>query len=128
MNTDWIELFEEFFKSRSDAIGEIFDATYCRENWLHGELFRWFRFRRSYSTFKVDSLPLSNSHKADFSAEEPTPLVGEIKLLGWDYQPKVITGGSIQPVFERLDKPITAEDRNLDIGSWGLIHDFFQID
>ncbi len=127
MNRYWLESFEAFFRAHGDALVEVLDTACCRENWLHGELFRWFRFRQRVPTFKIGSLALSDTQKADFSAEEPIALVGEVKLLGWDYQSKGITGGSIKPVLERLDKPVTVADRDLLKGPWGLIPDFFRL-
>lgn len=126
MRDCWQKLLAEFFELHAKALGEIFDAMGCREGWLQGELFRWFRFHGGFDTFAVNSLQIGNSKKADFSAESPTRVVGEIKLLGYDYQPKTITGGSIKPFLNRIDQPITAADRSIILG-WGLIQDFFRL-
>src|SRR5262249_42788264 len=85
------------------------------------------RFRRGLDTFAVNYLRISQKQKADFSAEEPTRLVGEIKLLGRDYEAKGITGGGIKPFLNRVDQPVTVADRNLILGPWGLIPDFVRL-
>jgi hypothetical protein len=89
MDARWLELLVDFFDSHSAALGEVFDAAGCREGWLHGELFRWFKFRQGLDSFLVNSLWISDSQKADFSAETPTRVVGEMKLLGWELRDEV---------------------------------------
>lgn len=116
MGGSWFELLVEFFDAHSESLGEVFDASGCREGWVQGELFRWFRCRRGFGTFAVNSLRISDTEKADFSAEEPTRVVREIKLVGWNYCTKNITGGSIKPFLSRVDQPITASDRDLVLG------------
>jgi hypothetical protein len=127
MENGWRQVLIEFFETHSQALGEVFDAASCREGWLHGELFRWFRFHKGFDTFVVNSLWISDSQKSDFSADEPTRLVGEIKVLGWEYEPKTVTGGSIKPFLNRVEVPITGADRDLILGPWGLIPDFFRL-
>ncbi len=126
MSEHWLDLLTQFFEAQSHALGEVFDAASCREGWLHGELFRQFRFRQGFNSFKVNSLKIGKGKTADFSAENPK-VVGEIKLLGWDYQTKCITGGGIKPFLKRVDFPITTEDRDLVMDKWGLIADFFRL-
>jgi len=71
MDGQWLELLVKFFEAHSEPLGEIFDADGCREGWLHGELFRCFRFRHGFNSFKVNSLRIGVNRKADFSVNIP---------------------------------------------------------
>lgn len=127
MDDCWFQLLSQFFESHSKGLGEVLDAEGCREGWLHGELFRYFRFHRGFESFKVNSLKIGEGKKADFSSEHPSKVVGEIKLLGSEYGTKCITGGAIKPFLERINLSITVADKNILCGRWGLIRDFFRL-
>ena len=123
----WMRELERFFESRADSLVEVLDAANCREAWLQAEMFRSFRHSAGLRSFSVNTLPIGPRKNADFSADDPSRVVGEVKILGWDYFTKDITGGSIRPIMDRLDRPITASDRDLVLGPWGLIVDFFRL-
>ena len=123
----WMQELAVFFESRRDSLVEVLDAASCREAWLQAEMFRSFRHAAGMRSFSVNSLPIALRKNADFSAEDPSRVVGEVKILGWDYETKVITGGTLKLILDRLDRPITASDRDLVLGPWGLIVDFFHL-
>lgn len=124
----WLELLVEFFRSGiSSALGEVLDASCCREGWLHGELYRHFHGRLGHESFAVNTLQIGRNKKADFASEVPARSVGEVKIIGNRYEQKCITGGALGPLMDRIDQPICAGDRSLVLGPWGLIPDFFRL-
>ena len=132
MSDKWISELKDFFNDCTKALAEVLDVCGCREGWLQAEMFRWFNTHKRYETFLVNSLKIAPRKKADFSLEGRNPIgrnpiVGEIKIIGADYQNKCITGGGIKPVLNKLDAPIKSSDKKLCIGSWGLIPDFFRL-
>jgi len=122
-----VEELRRFFQKIAQPLSEVLDAAGCREGWLQGELYRWFHKQPQYSRFRVNSLNIGQRRTADFDADTPIPLVGELKIIGKFYERKCITGGSLAAVMGRLDYPICAGDRQLVLGPWGLIPDFFRL-
>jgi hypothetical protein len=115
-----------FFESVEQPLCEVLDATECRERWLHGEMYRWFKRKPAYRSFRVNSFRLGEGKTADFDSEHPFPFVGEAKILGAGYETKCITGGALRPLMARLDRPIELADRRM-IRGWSLLSDFFRL-
>ena len=128
MNFNCISEFSDFFNKNSKSISTILDAYGCRENWLQGEIYRWFKFKKSLAKFSInDTIVPEGKIKFDFVVKTRIPAVGELKVLGGNYNTKVITGGALRPALNHLVLPLTKKDRHLNIGQWGLIHDFFKL-
>lgn len=125
--TQFVEELRQFFTAIERPLCDTLDAARCREGWLQGEMFRWFRRRAGFQDFQVNSLSIAPRCTADFHVEQPLRLVGEMKILGAGYMNKCITGGSIHPLLARVDRPVAESDRNLILGPWGLIPDFFRL-
>jgi hypothetical protein len=122
-----IQDLKAFFEAVDHPLTEVLDAQCCREGWLHGEMYRWFRRLPQYSSFRVNALSIGPRQHADFDSMHPIPLVGEVKILGRDYLTKCITGGPLKPVLTKIGQPIMQSDRQLCLGSWGLIPDYFRL-
>ena len=121
----WLDRIAEFFETRGDELVPIMDAWGCREGWVQGELFRFFRIA-GHENFHVNR-ELANVKFDLWSDCLEAPMVGEMKLIGTTYQPKCITGGARKPIQQRLNEPIGPNDRDLNLGSWGLILDYFRL-
>lgn len=121
MTATWLESFKQFFSSHARLIDEIFDASGCREGWLQGEMYRYFKTRRPID---VNTFAYPLGGKADISASAPTAMVAEVKLLGGDYQRKVLTGGALGPLLAMRGTIRRHHRAKLALGSFGLIPDY----
>lgn len=69
-------------------------AVGCREGWLQGELFRFYRSGPD-SAFVVNSHKLANARgTVDLRGSAPFRWIAELKIYGLDYLSKNITGRS----------------------------------
>lgn len=121
----WLDEMTRFFKVHADSVSEIFDASGCREGWLQGELFRYFRKRKR--PIDVNTYRYPNGGIADLSAVGPPPMVGEIKLLGGGYQSKVITGGGLRSFLSFEGTIRRTHGRQFSRGSFGLLPDYTRL-
>jgi hypothetical protein len=98
----WPELFKEFFRIIDKPLGEVFCAEGLREMWLQGEFYRY--FKPQYDSFRINH-SLNNSRiKHDLYSEQPTKMIAEIKVYGWDFQGKNLDGSSIKKYSEEVSK------------------------
>lgn len=78
--TKKVEWVPEFFSGNVGRIEKIFSAGGCRELWLQGEIF----------LFLSDDSLETNSTKKKYDLFKQNSFAMEIKLLGGNYQRKVI--------------------------------------
>lgn len=71
---------KDAFASFEGSLNEILNATGCREGWLQGELFRY--YRRVDPAFSVNTFALGNGKKADLHGTLPEEWVAELKIYG----------------------------------------------
>jgi hypothetical protein len=128
MKDFFYDSLNSFFKKNADNIALVFNqAQCCRELWLQGQIFLWFR-KNGYNSFMVNCFKLRDGGKADFSLNRPRRIVCEMKVLGNDdYQLKTITGGKIKELKKCLDRKIGFKDKHLCEASWGLLPDYFRL-
>ena|GEM_PF-2148225 len=95
---DWPSLFLSVFESVSNTLSIVLQAAGCREGWLQGE---FFRYGHSLNIpIDVNDFDLGNRQKADLSSDHHPKMVAEIKIVGADYQSKMIK--CIESDVERL--------------------------
>lgn len=137
MNDDrWLEAFHAFFgdeslRARLRAIGL---AGGCREGWLQGEMFHFFKnLGIDLQTNRFCISDQSDYLKADLYVPGPCGLVAECKVLGkWDYANKMLDGAGVRAPQARLrstgELRYSYEDlRVLDEPGEGLLRDFFRL-
>jgi hypothetical protein len=123
---NWTQQFRDFFTSRKEQLAEILDAGGCREGWLQGEIYLHFR--------KTNLQTNATGKKYDLFCDAP-PMVGEIKICGGDYQPKM--KGLIISDIQKLRKSpaeyqrfmiLVVDTRKLDtpLGRWLISPGFAQ--
>ncbi|MFO0556341.1 MAG: hypothetical protein U0271_48660 [Polyangiaceae bacterium] len=95
-NIDWTQEFAGFFHWCHPRLTEVLDASGVRELWLQGEAYRYFRRHRTGGTLCVYTNTHNKSDLAFYATDtDESPIaVVEIKLLGLDYQSKMLTGHS----------------------------------
>ena len=75
-----MEFFETFFARHKEQLARLLDAGGCREGWIQGQMF-------------LDAPPRflkTNATKRNYDLYSEAPLaIGEIKICGGDYQPKM---------------------------------------
>jgi hypothetical protein len=120
--TNWADRLTKFFRAREEALGYILEARGCREGWLHGELHREFR---RVPGFAINHHALSDGETADLLVEGA--MIGELKILGARYHPKVVTGGSLKALRRAATRTVTPLDDGLRLGPWGLVPDYFRL-
>lgn len=118
----WSDRLTNFFRVREEALGHVLEASGCREGWLHGELHREFR---RVPGFAINHHRLFDGQTADLVVEGA--MIGELKILGARYQPKVVTGGSLKAFQRAPTRTVTPLDEALHLGSWGLVPDYFRL-
>lgn len=141
--TDWVDEMRMFFAAVQEPLSMVLSATGCREGWLQGEAFRFFRSKGVALYTNEITLPSPSgkkNRKADLAvysghdADATLLLISEIKVYGERYFfEKNLTGGSLAEVSRRLGadgSPLTfsdcARDRQLVVGS-GLLTDYFRL-
>jgi hypothetical protein len=103
----WVAEFARFFAWCHSRLLEVFDASGCRELWLQGEAYRYFRHHRSEGALCV----WTNEHKKNDLAfyrtdDDMQPeMVMEIKLLGNHFYTKTLTGFSDMRPYRSPEKP-----------------------
>jgi hypothetical protein len=120
----------------------VLNASGCREGWLQGEAFRFFRSKKA--AIYTNYLPLhgdtdTGKKTADFAFYESDDdtakleLVAELKVYGeLNFQTKIVTGGGLREVKRRIAEAGVATfddnlaDRNLQVG-WGLLSDYYRL-
>ena len=123
----WFRALSAFFRGISGNLAEVLDAQSCREAWLQGEMFRWFRKHRQVGEFWTNAFSISKRCNADIGADTPFPMRGELKVLGANFGHKVLTGGALSPLLPHLHRPLTPTDGGLVRGPWGLLPDYFRL-
>lgn len=93
---DWLP---EFFRLHADQIKRILPAGGCRELWLQGEIYLYLSDRGLSTNATLN--------KYDLYLEDS--FVMELKLLGGDYQRKVL--GYLGKDFEKLKKHVGKEQK-----------------
>lgn len=137
----WIEGFRELFKSIEDSLPVVLDAAGCREGWIQGEAYKF--FRNCGDAFYVNTETIKNPsdtgyQKADFasyeSQEDDAPLlfIGELKVFGTHgYCTKNLTGGPLRPFIKRVQQGETITflntDEHWEMAQGGLLWDYFRI-
>lgn len=131
----WLAAWREFFELVAEPLGQVVKAQRCRESWLQGEAYRFFRFQKS-EAFYVDTNTVvfadRKKRRVDFAAFDSddtnaaTRFVAELKLLGeGKFQQKVVTGGKLSALGEL--RTITPAHASLVGGPWGLIPDYVRL-
>ncbi len=118
----WLKKMEQFFERKKVALTEVLDAAGCREGWLQGELFREFR---AMPGFMMNEFLIKKGETADIACAKQ--MAGELKSIGADYSPKCITGGALRPFLKRDIPQLDSSDSDLNLGSWGLVPDYFRL-
>lgn len=93
---DWIP---DFFSRNAGRIEQILPASGCRELWLQGEI---------YLYLSGDGL-LTNATQRKYDLYMEGCFVMELKLLGGDYQRKVL--GYLNKDFEKLERHVGKEQK-----------------
>ncbi len=127
----WVNRFQEAFHAIEKRLSEVLGAAGCREGWLQGELYRF--FRKTDDGFRVNEYRLSGRQKADLYGSRPTEMIAEIKIYGTSsYLRKNIDGTSDISAFlpntegKRIDVRRADLDRvNLKEGS--LLKDLLRL-
>lgn len=133
---DWLAAWREFFERVAEPLGQVVTAQRCRESWLQGEAYRFFRFGKQQQAFYADSNDVvfgdGTKRRVDFAAfasdadDAATRFVAELKLLGeGKFQQKVVTGGKLSALGEL--RTITPAHARLVGGPWGLIPDYVRL-
>jgi hypothetical protein len=93
---DWLP---DFFSLHADRIKRILPASGCRELWLQGEI---------YLYLSDDGL-LTNATQSKYDLYMEGGFVMELKLLGGDYQRKVLS--YLNRDFEKLQSHVGKEQK-----------------
>lgn len=139
---DWTRSFQEFFEGRAEELDFVLQASGCREGWLQGEAFHF--FRSSGVAIYTNSLALPSvsgklNRKADFAVyrshadDAKLDLVAELKVhRERGSYPKGLTGGDLGEARRRVARtnPIVFSDQAIDrqmmLGP-GLLADYFRL-
>lgn len=140
--TNWCEEWRQFFMEVQKPLTSVLNANGCREGWLQGEAYRYFR-RKSvamYTNYLALPRPAGlRNRKADFAIygsdvdDAPLCFVAELKVYGErGYYQKNLTGGSLGEVCRRLPKdgPLIFADCERDrrcVEGAGLLADYFRL-
>lgn len=90
--TAWPALFTDAFASIGPRLERVIDLASCRELWLQAELCLYLRDRGT--DISVNQLAIGGGRKVDFSAELPTRMAAELKILGNGYSLKCFDGNA----------------------------------
>ena len=138
----WIHELQALFEDVGPSLTEVLDAWGCREGWLQGEAFRFFRRRgKDRYDFRVNELPLvlddsnGKSKKADlaFYVDNELACFGELKLYGTaGYYAKNLTGGAqLGPYLAKVNAGETVVFRNdaslEKEAQGGLLWDYYRL-
>ncbi len=82
---DWLTFIADTVDAVSQPLGVVLSAWGCREGWLQGEFYR----AGKCFDLRVNEYDLGGNLKADLSCAGDPSMVGEIKIIGADYQPKM---------------------------------------
>src|SRR5436190_807322 len=74
----WPDRIIEFFKKIEEPFSEVLCAHGCREGWLQGELFRY--FRTAENGFVVNCACSGNRVRHDVHCKLPTEMLAELKV------------------------------------------------
>lgn len=128
--------WHEFFEVVAEPLGDVITAQRCRESWLQGEAYRFFRTKKHDDAFYVDTNTVvfsdGEKRRVDFASFEShakdaaTRFVAELKVLGeGKFHQKVVTGGKLSALGGV--RTITPDHVSLEGGPWGLIPDYVRL-
>jgi hypothetical protein len=74
----WPEEFLGFFHEIAEPLTTVLNAEGCREGWIQGEFYRY--FRKKVNGFQVNRCCAGKREKYDLYCNPPTAIVAEVKV------------------------------------------------